>query len=70
MAQYLEKKKTTTTTTKEKLKSKEVKLDLLSTLRERSRSEGIGHGVDVYGAHQSARSSFGEGQRSAAAGRG
>ena len=45
---------TTTTTTKEKLKSKEVKLDPLSTPRERSRLEGTGHGVDVYGAHQSA----------------
>ena len=64
------KKKTTTTTTKEKLKSKEVKLDPLSMPTERSRLEGTGHGVDVYGAHQSARSSSNEGQRVVAAGRG
>ena len=42
----------------------------MSTPRERSRSEGIGHGIDVYGAHQSARSSSDEGQRVVAIGRG
>ena len=36
----------------------------------KERSEGTGHGVDVYGAHRSAQSSSGEGQRTAAAVRG
>ena len=42
----------------------------MSTPRKRERSEGIGHGVDVYGARRSARYSSSEGQRAAAAGRG
>ena len=48
----------------------EKRSDLLSTPREKERSEGTGHGVDVYGARRSARSSSDEGQRATTTGRG
>ena len=48
----------------------EKRSDLLSTPREKERSEGTGHGVDVYGARRSARSSSDEGQGAVTGSRG